>query len=68
MHFAHQAQLNEHVRPLETKMAVGRENDEYEVSSQNKISTKINILHWARTNLLQNFIVLFLDRKNHPNF
>jgi hypothetical protein len=29
VHFAHQAQLNAHVRLLETKMAVGRENDEY---------------------------------------
>jgi hypothetical protein len=29
MHFAHQPQLNAHVQPLETKMAVGRENDEY---------------------------------------
>jgi hypothetical protein len=29
MQFAHQAQLmNAHVRPLETKMAVGRKNDE----------------------------------------
>jgi hypothetical protein len=28
MHFAHQPQLNAHVRLLETKMAVGRENDE----------------------------------------
>jgi hypothetical protein len=28
MRFAHHAQLNAHVRPLETKMAVGRENDE----------------------------------------
>jgi hypothetical protein len=28
VHFAHQAQLNAHVRLLETKMAVGRENDE----------------------------------------
>jgi hypothetical protein len=28
MHFAHQAQLNAHVRALETKMAIGRENDE----------------------------------------
>jgi hypothetical protein len=28
MHFAHQAQLNVHVRPSETKMAVRRENDE----------------------------------------
>jgi hypothetical protein len=28
MHFAHQAQLNAHVWSLETKMAVGRENDE----------------------------------------
>jgi hypothetical protein len=28
MHIAHQAQLNAHVRPLETKMAVGRENDD----------------------------------------
>jgi hypothetical protein len=27
LHFAHQAQLNAHVRPIETKMAVGREND-----------------------------------------
>jgi hypothetical protein len=27
MHFAHQAQLNAHVRPFEAKMAVGREND-----------------------------------------
>jgi hypothetical protein len=26
--FAHQEQLNAHVRPLETKMAVGRENVE----------------------------------------
>jgi hypothetical protein len=25
MHFAHQAQLNAHVRPLETKMVVGRD-------------------------------------------
>jgi hypothetical protein len=29
MHFAHQVQLNAHVRPLETKIEVGRENDEY---------------------------------------
>jgi hypothetical protein len=29
MHFGHQVQpLNAHVRPLKTKMAVGRENDE----------------------------------------
>jgi hypothetical protein len=28
MHFAHQAQLNAHVQPLETKMAVSHENDE----------------------------------------
>jgi hypothetical protein len=28
MHFAHQVQLNAHVRPLETKIAVGDENDE----------------------------------------
>jgi hypothetical protein len=28
VHFAHQAQLNAHVRPLEAKMAVGRENDD----------------------------------------
>jgi hypothetical protein len=27
MHFAHQAQLNAHVRPLETKMAVDREKN-----------------------------------------
>jgi hypothetical protein len=31
MYFAHRAQLNAHVRPIETKMAVGRENDEYDV-------------------------------------
>jgi hypothetical protein len=30
MHFAHQAQLNAYVRPLETKMAVGHENNEYQ--------------------------------------
>jgi hypothetical protein len=29
VHFAHQAQLNAHVQPLEAKMVVGRENDEY---------------------------------------
>jgi hypothetical protein len=28
VYFAHQAQINAHVRLLETKMAVGRENDE----------------------------------------
>jgi hypothetical protein len=28
MHFAHQVQLNAHVQPLKTKMAVGHENDE----------------------------------------
>jgi hypothetical protein len=33
MHFAHQAQLNAHARPLETKMAVGREKDEYILKS-----------------------------------
>jgi hypothetical protein len=32
MHFAHQAQLNAHVWPLETKMAVGHVNNEYIVS------------------------------------
>jgi hypothetical protein len=31
VHFPHQPQLNAHVQPLETKMAVGRENDEYSI-------------------------------------
>jgi hypothetical protein len=39
MHFAHQAQLNAHVQPLETKMVVGRENDEYSIEV-NEINSK----------------------------
>jgi hypothetical protein len=35
VHFAHRAQLNAHVRFLETKMAVSHENDEYAVNGIN---------------------------------
>jgi hypothetical protein len=38
-HFVHQAQLNAHVRPFETKMAGGHENDELGTLITNAIPT-----------------------------